>query len=917
MAEFKQKLKNLLDTKTAVKVPLIGSQDLWDISIKKSDSLLLKAVNNEKFVEKCDAELISNIDQVYFNSSDFDFAKFELEKLPRVIDKKLIANDIKKLRAQHEIVEKQLLQLILENQAACDDELDKIGMLQNNLKSSLENCEHAKNHLKLAKRQITTAGLGLLGNCRKKSLILDLLSSLNSIKMLLQTEKKLEELVSQANYAKGIALLLECTQGASSFKQFTCIAALSVKLQDALIMTEEQLDIVLSNMCFNFDNEKYSAVQEAYRRLGKTRIAIDQLHMHYTSAVHSASFDTINLFVNTDKVENNKNSFALLCQCVPDEQLIPCFIALSKIFWNILQSYKKAADWHKEIKDISTDSEDDIEEYVNQEYISKKFEIGPTRLWGDIITKISNLVFNSNMTKFKFDDFLQVLSLLNKHIKIGEEFCNSKSEQLQNDTKKACINYFYTYHKNCLDELKIFFENESWTPCPVKREFNLFQLQEYRTIKNHIQKPDSSHPTHSRNSSMDSSSISTCEYFHFTSDKSPFDNDLNTTYCEDILDIEIDGNSVCSDDTNNSYEDTDNYNITADNYERPPLLTNTTLTVMRHCGKYLKICNILKSISEDVVTCLCQLFEYYLYSVHLLFTSDMLPQICNGVNTVKLQSVITRICNTLIQCNHENEINQDPFIREPVALHMLSLSDANNLYSVSERIVAVESLVFLGEQYKLLHSYLNTLLISDTSSYSLQQFYNQTVAVAVDLRKPVYGRVICKSIDYNQVLGMMTKVNWEVKDIMCEHSRYVDYFLQELRVFFKTLKTSTSNIYLNEQVLNSIWEAIAILVSSVFIEGFSLAKKCSNAGRALMQLDFTQFMSQINSICPINALPHKELVEVYIKAYYLPETSLETWTRDHQEYTHKQLLAVINCVCQNNKRLRQKLTNLLEESLQR
>jgi len=49
-----------------------------------------------------------------------------------------------------------------------------------------------------------------------------------------------------------------------------------------------------------------------------------------------------------------------------------------------------------------------------------------------------------------------------------------------------------------------------------------------------------------------------------------------------------------------------------------------------------------------------------------------------------------------------------------------------------------------------------------------------------------------------------------------------------------------------------------------------------------MQLDFTQFLSQINTISPINPLPHKELVEVYIKAYYLPETSLETWTRDHQ-----------------------------------
>lgn len=60
---------------------------------------------------------------------------------------------------------------------------------------------------------------------------------------------------------------------------------------------------------------------------------------------------------------------------------------------------------------------------------------------------------------------------------------------------------------------------------------------------------------------------------------------------------------------------------------------------------------------------------------------------------------------------------------------MLSLANANNLFGVSERIVAVESLVFLGEQYKLLHSYLNTLLTSDTSSYSLQQFFNQVLTI--------------------------------------------------------------------------------------------------------------------------------------------------------------------------------------------
>lgn len=63
---------------------------------------------------------------------------------------------------------------------------------------------------------------------------------------------------------------------------------------------------------------------------------------------------------------------------------------------------------------------------------------------------------------------------------------------------------------------------------------------------------------------------------------------------------------------------------------------------------------------------------------------------------------------------------------------------------------------------------------------------------------------------------------------------------------------------------------------------FSFAMKCTFAGRVLMQLDFTQFISEINYICPINPLPNKKFVEVYIETYYLPESSLKAWIRDHQ-----------------------------------
>lgn len=62
-----------------MKVPLIGSPDFWDDSRRKSDSFILKPDTNNKANETCDADVLSNIDPVYFNSSDFDFTRFELE----------------------------------------------------------------------------------------------------------------------------------------------------------------------------------------------------------------------------------------------------------------------------------------------------------------------------------------------------------------------------------------------------------------------------------------------------------------------------------------------------------------------------------------------------------------------------------------------------------------------------------------------------------------------------------------------------------------------------------------------------------------------------------------------------------------------------------------------------------------------
>jgi hypothetical protein len=48
-----------------------------------------------------------------------------------------------------------------------------------------------------------------------------------------------------------------------------------------------------------------------------------------------------------------------------------------------------------------------------------------------------------------------------------------------------------------------------------------------------------------------------------------------------------------------------------------------------------------------------------------------------------------------------------------------------------------------------------------------------------------------------------------------------------------------------------------------------------------MQLDFTQFLSKLERLTSIRPIPGREHVERYIKAYYLQESALEAWIREH------------------------------------
>uniref|UniRef100_A0A0C9Q2V8 CCDC132_0 protein n=1 Tax=Fopius arisanus TaxID=64838 RepID=A0A0C9Q2V8_9HYME len=888
MEDLKFKFLGLINKQNQPKIPSMGLNPelLNPIDPYRhdfQDEVKSEASHSTEGEPVPDQEILESIESSYYETDGtFDACRHELLKLPEKLNCKDIERYYKTLKQQQQVVSTKVLQLILQKQSACNDEFQEILELLKQLQDVLDICRKGRFDLNLAKKQFTTASLGILSNYRKRQTVQQLLTNLKTIKTLQRTEDRLQELLKEENYPGAISLLLECQSAAQTYKHFLCVAALHGKLQDTLEQTEETLEHTLSRICLQFDNKTYSSVQEAYKLLGKTQTAIDNLHMHFTAAILNTAFATVHSYSGGDI----KRQYKQICQSIPRDSQINCLIDLSKSLWRIVCSYNQVLVWHNSNPPDPPDHSSNLEETFSNQYIKQKLENGMTKVWHDVEIKICTFLTAADLTSLKFEQFVQVLGIINRLMEIGEELCDSKTENLQRTMKNQCSLYFSHYHASRLDELRIFLEHDGWELCPVKSTFVATQLQEFKSLRPALincRSPDGS--------SDHDNSVSGWIQRYLETDISPFDVGMDETMDEDILATKnLDISSADYSEVSSEEE----AEVIEDNSRRRrrkkgisgPMVTNTTLSVLRVCGRYLQMSRLLRSIAVTVTQSMIQFFELYFYAIHNFFTSD-LQITSDSLYSPLLKLTLARIRENLIANEAEEEDGEAKGkralkVHQPMLSTTVDLSNGKRLFGLAERIVAVESIVFLGAQYESLRSYLERLIREKEDRGFLNQFYSQTIASAIDLRKPVYMAVVSRAFDVAGVLAGMARVNWEVRDVMSQHSGYVDKIQEEVLEMKRRLEEVGNLLPITRDIENAIWENVGHLITHTLVEGLSNAKKCSVAGRGVMQLDFTQLKSKFETITSVSPMPHREYVQTYIKAYYLAENTLEEWVKEHK-----------------------------------
>ncbi|XP_031783967.1 syndetin isoform X3 [Nasonia vitripennis] len=839
-----------------------------------------------------DFEILESTYEEYFSSSDsFNASRFELMNVPKRLVSEDITAQCKRLIRQYNVILKKVLLLILDKQVKFQEQFNRVIKIQEKLDNVLKICESCRNNLKTASHHFSLSSLLILYYCRKRKILKNLIMILYGIKTLNRTKDKLQQLLDSENYPTVIALISDCKRSINTYKQYNCVVAVHDKLMDTLEFVEENLDMSISKICTSFNANNYASAQDAYKFLGKSQTAIDQLHMHFIATIHSTALSSVLKYAQNDM----KSQYNLLCQYVPLNKFYPCLLELCESFLSIWKSYYFVMKWHENegSTNIENNGYENIIKDHNQKYILQKLQAGIVKVCNDVETKLIIFIDGFDLMNLKFEELLQALNTVDRMLKIGKILCKSNMTKLYECSKNKLLMYFDFYHASRLEELKIFLENDGWGLCPIKSSFRVTQLLEFKQFKYIFNLSQNSRNTEENLFQI----IDDFDIYDFNQAFSinaslPFDLNFDKPAEEDILrSSEENRVNDLSDDTDDeeildelkySYVDDIQNNIMHKMKDRHtgPIVTNTSLTVLRICGKYLQITRIFKELAKTVTHCMIQIFELYFYSVYCFFSTDLINTEFSTTLGTNLKRTISRIKENLII----SEIKNSPLkhkVCQPHRSSVINLDDSKNVFGLTERIVAVESLIFLGHQYESFQLYLNSIIIDDQEKIDLNQSYFQSVPLTTALRKPVYMAAILRAFDVPHIIFSITKEDWELKDIMSQQNSYINFLIEDIRIIKEKISVIECNVPLTKEVSESIWESTSDILTYLLVEGFSAVKRCSNEGRALMQLDFTQFVAKFETITALRPMPHQEFVTTYIKAYYLPESSIESWIRDH------------------------------------
>ncbi|XP_019093935.1 PREDICTED: syndetin [Camelina sativa] len=590
-------------------------------------------------------------------------------------------------------------------------------------------------------------------------------------------------------------------------------------------------------------------------------------------------------------------------------------------------------------------------------FVSETLQRGRRNLWQLTTSRVSVLLSSPGASSTSIHQFLKNYEDLSIFILAGEAFCGFEVVDFREKLKGVCENYFTAFHRQSMHALKMVLEKETWTKLSpdTVQTINFAGLvgDGAPLIISSRNATGSSRFPHSNksNNSVDPSG-NRSGFSYWLKSGNPFSAKL-THYREDQDCSSVNGAISRDDEGNDSIHDDvvnpkirdkkrvnggspvsedENEDLLADFIDEDSQLprrsftrsqsrtssshfstnddltaqTGSSLCLLRSMDKYARLMQKLEIVNVEFFKGICQLFGVFFYFVFQVFGQENTnlggKGFADSINH-RLKSSLSRIsqeCEQWIKPHLSSSPSSS--LAFPNTVHSLAdVTPANPLntsghlsgvsFSLKERCAAVDTVSLVARILQKSKAHLQSMLMSRNGSL-VEDFFGQLVDSVPHLTEHLHRTTARILLHVNGYVDRIANSKWEVKELGMEHNGYVDLMLGE----FKHYKTRLAHGGIPPEVQNRLLGYGVEIFAEILVEGLSRIKRCTNEGRALMLLDFQVLINGLQHFVPTNVKPKLQIVETFIKAYYLPETEYVHWARGRPEYTKAQVVGLVNLV---------------------
>lgn len=588
-------------------------------------------------------------------------------------------------------------------------------------------------------------------------------------------------------------------------------------------------------------------------------------------------------------------------------------------------------------------------------FVSQTLQRGRKNLWHLTASRVSVLLSSAAACSASIHLFLKNYEDLSVFILTGEAFCGMEVVEFRQKLKVVCENYFIAFHRQNVHALKMVLEKETWLKLPPETvqiiSFAGLIGDGAPLISLSVSKSMNINAIHSNNKSVNMvhTGARKSGFSHWIKNGNPFLQKMSTSKEGHGIPQpngssygEYDGGSVNNyhddrvsprkNDSSqlngaNSVLEDENEDLLADfidedsqlpsrsskphhsrshsshgNDEESTAQTGSSLCLLRSMDKYARLMQKLEVVNVEFFKGICQLFEIFFYFIYETFgqqnTNSSGKSSVNSLN-YRLRTALSRInqdCEEWLKPPHSSSpTSSSSFVHAELTPtnppNMNFGHPSGTAFSLKERCVAVDTISLVARILNRSKAHLQSMLLQSNSTV-LEDFYVHLVDAVPDLTEHVHHTTVRLLLHINGYVDRVANCKWEVKELGMEHNGYVDLLLGE----FKHFKTRLAHGGIRKETQDTLLDYGLDIVAETLVEGLSRVKRCNDEGRALMSLDLQVLINGLKHFASLNVKSKLQMVEAFIKAYYLPETEYVHWARGHPEYSKSQVVGLVNLV---------------------